>query len=772
MKKFLPLLFLFITIIFFFKPFLLEQKLPIPADTIIGLYHPFRDLYAKNYPNGIPFKNFLITDPVRQQYPWKKLGMSAVKSLEMPIWNPYSFAGTPLLANYQSAIFYPLNILFIFLSFDFAWSLLIILQLILAGIFLYLFLINLRLAKSASLFGSLAFIFSGFSIAWLEWGTIMNTALWLPLILLSVDKIFTYLNTFNSKLKLKDKKLFIWLLVFLFSLVSSFFAGHLQIFFYSFLFITIYFFARWLQNGKQIKSLFIFLVLNVLFLIFTAVQWVPTLQFISLSARDLNSLSWQNPGWFIPWKHLIQFIIPDFFGNPTTLNYWGIWNYGELTGYIGILPLLFAFFALFFRKEKKVLFFGSALFLSLLFSLPTFLAKIPFILKIPFISTSQPTRLLFIIDFSLAVLAAFGFDYLLKNQQLKKKLLYLVAIFSLVFSLAWFYVLFGKSFNSLISIINLNVTKQNLIFPTVIFILSAFLLSIFIFLIRKDKRSNILVCAVILITIFDLLRFGTKFTSFTNKEYLFPNTTLINFLTSNIDNYRIMSTDSRILPPNFSNVYKIQSIEGYDPLYLKTYANLISTSGGNDSSSQLGFGFDRIITPQNFESKIIDLLGVKYVLSLSDLPLNKLEKVFQEGQTRVYENKNVIPRVFFVENLKNVTSNTEAIKIISKKDFDPLGTAIIEGLPEEWKQKKGTLGKVKVINYSENKIVIETENEGDGFLVLTDSFYPNWHAKLYSKGESYETEIFKTDYNFRGVFVPKGKYRIEFYIKLFPEIFN
>src|SRR5438067_96109 len=111
MKKFDFIILLFFIIAAFFSPFIVQGKLPIPADTIVGLYHPFRDLYAKQYPNGIPFKNFLITDPVRQQYPWRNLAMDSIKNLELPLWNPYAFAGTPLLANFQSAVFYPLNVL-------------------------------------------------------------------------------------------------------------------------------------------------------------------------------------------------------------------------------------------------------------------------------------------------------------------------------------------------------------------------------------------------------------------------------------------------------------------------------------------------------------------------------------------------------------------------------------------------------------------------------------------------------------------------------------
>ena len=238
MKKAISVLFIFLIVTVFFWQYFFRGLLPIPSDTIIGLYHPFRDLYAKNYPNGIPFKNFLITDPVRQQYLWRELAVSLEKKMEMPLWNPYNLAGTPLLANFQSAAFYPFNILFIIMPFADAWSLNVVLGPLLGGLFLFLYLNSLKLNRWASILGAITFSFSGFFIAWMEWGTITHTAIWLPLILLAVDK-----------LALGKKKTIIWSLVYMVSLLSSFFAGHLQTFFYLLVFSSLYFIAKWWQFG-------------------------------------------------------------------------------------------------------------------------------------------------------------------------------------------------------------------------------------------------------------------------------------------------------------------------------------------------------------------------------------------------------------------------------------------------------------------------------------------------------------------------------------------
>lgn len=177
-------------IIIFYSPFFISNRTPIPSDTIIGLYHPFRDLYASTNPNGISFKNFLITDPVRQTFVWKELSMSMWRKGGLPIWNPYEMAGKPLSANFQSGAFYPLNLIFLVTPFWVSWSLFIILQTVLSVIFMYLYLSNLKISRNASSIGALIFSLNSFSINWLEWGNIGHTALWLPLILYSIDKTF------------------------------------------------------------------------------------------------------------------------------------------------------------------------------------------------------------------------------------------------------------------------------------------------------------------------------------------------------------------------------------------------------------------------------------------------------------------------------------------------------------------------------------------------------------------------------------------------------
>ena len=782
--------FLVVLLLFLFPVF--RGKIPIPADTILGMYHPWRDK-VWNGLTKVPFKNFLITDPVRQQYPWKELAVSSLKKFQIPFWNPYTFSGTPLLANFQTAPFYPLNFLFFILPFKTGWTVFIVLQQILAGIFLYFYLRHFKLKKTACLLGCLAWVFSGFFVAWWEWGTIIHTCLWLPLILLSTEKIFdcfkkSRISNFKPSSRavrlsspsksqvegflISNKKIVLWSSVLVFSLASSFLAGHLQISFYVLLISLVYIIAKLAilkGNRKRLASLFI--IHYSLFIVFTAIQWLPSLEFIRHSARAFDQADYTKEGWFIPWQNLAQFFAPDFFGNPATLNYWGKWNYAEFVGYIGIIPLIFSLLAIFWRRDKKSLFFSLLILFSLVFALPTPLAKLPYKLRIPFLSTSQPTRLMFVVDLALAILAALGLDWVLShvsmnrflNTKMLRKTGVVVLFLGLVFGGLWLFVFSAPRFwPQVLWLSNLSISKRNLILPTVLFL--AFCVGGFMILVldQKIKRKFLLSTFYFLLfglAAFDLLRFAKKFTPFVKSDWLFPGTKTVQFLKSDPEIFRFMATDRRLFPPNFSVVYRLQTVEGYDPLYLERYGQLVAAWERNRPDIS-PFSFNRILRPVNFDSKITDFLNVKYVLSLSDLDSEKLSLVFREGETRVYENKSVFPRAFWVGEAEIAENDQETIDLLFDPKIDLREKVIIEE-PKTKNQKPRTKegeGRVEILNYQENRVVLEVESNQEGFVVLTDSFYPGWRAEV--DGE--ETEILRANHAFRAIKVQKGERNIVF----------
>ena len=585
-----PLVLVFLVLFIFFSP-IIAGKLPFPGDALVGLYHPYRDAYADKYPAGIPYKNFLLTDPVLQQIPWKYFAINKLKQGRIPWWNPYTHAGMPLLANFQAGVFYPLNFIFWLFDFLLAWTIYIVVQPFLGALFLYIFLRHHRLHSLSAAFSCLAWVMGGFFLAWLEWGNLGHTLIWLPISLWAIDKF-------------SETKKFRFLFLNSLFLSLSFFAGHLQLVFYIVLANLAYALYR------RVNLLF-----AISYLLFAAVvlpQLLPTLQLIKLSARDIDQTQvLTRPDWFLPWQHLAQFIAPDFFGNPATLNYTGVWNYAEFVGYIGLIPLLFALGSVFSKTGRRV---WLAIVLILLFTLPTPIAQLPFILNLPLISTAQPSRLIALVSFGLAILAGIGLDQYLKR---KIGLKFPIVIIGSSLLALWL-VAFGSG-----SV----VAQRNLILPSIIFIIFITV----IFLPSKAKAYLLL-----LVTAADLWRFATKFTPFSPKEYFYPQTQTIKFLQDNLGSFRYLTVDRRILPPNPNIMYGLATIEGYDPLYYKTYAQLITEMEGGQPGTIANF--NRIIRPTNLDSPILNRLKVKYILSLTEINSPQFKLVFQEGQTLVYEN--------------------------------------------------------------------------------------------------------------------------------------
>lgn len=651
----------------------------------------------------------------------------------------------PLLGNLQSALLYPLNIFLFLLPFQLGWSILVFLQPLLAGLFLYAYLIKLNVRREASLFGAITFAFSGFFIAWLEWNTLLHVALWLPLALLSIE---------HMARKERWKR---WSVVLIASLSFSFLAGHVQTWFYLLMMVGSYSLVKLRRTADKKRLVFLFVSLFAAVVAITSIQWLPVVRLIGLSARESLVDNWRQEGWFIPWQHLIQFVAPDFFGNPATLNYYGTWNYAEMVGYVGIAPVLLAVYALIAVRNRRVLFFGTFLFISLIFATDNAISRIPFIWRLPLISTSQPTRLLFITDVSLAILAALGFNQLIAINKKERVLFKLIAGFAAFYGATWIFIVVFRG-GGLISMKELAVTRSNLILPTVLFVAVSMTLLLYKFC---SYARHGLIILLFGITVFDVIRFGWKFTPFTSPEYLFPKTAVIDYLMKQPKPFRIMATDKRILPPNFSSVFRIESIDVYDPLFLKTYGEFASAWARNKPDTA-EIDFNRMITPQDFESRLADLLNVKYVLSLNELTSSKLVKVFEEGETKIYENKDVYPRAFLIESVISVADDKGAIAALFKQEVDLKKQAIVESALVIDTSQLTKDENAEIITYSENETVIKTDTMHDRFLVLADSYYPTWKAYIDGK----ETIIYRTDFTLRGVVVPKGQHMIVFSVGL------
>lgn len=736
-----PFLFILIVWLIFAHPYFLKDRAPFPSDYQVNNFSPWSS-YQEFWG---PVKNAAMPDIITQIYPWRHFTIEIWKNKEIPLWNPYSFSGTPHLANYQSAVFSPLNILFFLFSFIDAWSFLVLLQFLLAGLFAYIFARSLKIEKAASLVSSISFMFCGFIVAWSGYATLGYAILFLPLSLFAIEKYF------------QTRKIFFLILLTL-SIPFAFFSGHFQISLYFLAFIIFYLVYKFFVN-KDLDSSFRILLSIFIGLLLSAPQILPSVEFYSQSRRsDLF-----QKGEFIPWKYLVTFIAPDFFGNPVTRNDWfGHW--AEWNAYIGVLPLFLAFYAILKLETKRFGFFIIAAIFSLLLAFDTPLLDFLINLHLPVVSTSAASRIIVLFSFSAAMLSGFGLDRLISDFSEKKigKIFASAVVFALFFLGFWIFVLAGGFWDSTKNLI----ARNNLILPTFIFLAGLVLIFAAFF---KKKIINFAIFGILVLVSFDLLRFAFKWQSFDPKNLVFAKTPITDF-------YSKISGYDRVFG-NFqaedSVYYGLPGIEGYDPLYIKRYGEFIaSVADGKLKQSYrsvVSFPKDSI-----YSGKIFDFLGVKYLVhKVSDghavwaypfwtYPADQFKLIFDDGRYQVFENSKSFKRAFLVGKYRVILAPEEILSTIFDNNFNLQEEVVLEQDPGV-QASDNLVGLAEITKYTRNRIEIKTDSNTDSTLVLTDSFYPGWKAFVDGK----ITPIIRANYAFRAISVPKGLHVVEFQYKPF-----
>ena len=125
---------------------------------------------------------YLLRDILTFFHPWQFAVREAVRGGHLPLWNPDTYCGIPLLANLQSGFFYPPNWLYWGLPFDFALSLGMAIHLTLAGFLTRGFLRRTGLGERGAFLGGALFAFGSWTLSYLEFPMKIGSIVWTPLI--------------------------------------------------------------------------------------------------------------------------------------------------------------------------------------------------------------------------------------------------------------------------------------------------------------------------------------------------------------------------------------------------------------------------------------------------------------------------------------------------------------------------------------------------------------------------------------------------------------
>ena len=532
-------------------------------------------------PNAQVPWNPLMWDGMAEFYPWRMFAAETLRSGFLPLWNPHQFCGTPFAANAQSAVLYPLNLVFCVLPVARAFGVSVLLHLFLTGGFLYAFLRSpaLGLGRGAALLGAVAWQMCHWQVVWLELPTFLCVSCWLPLALLLVDRAA------ERPTARRAAALGLCLGVMLL-------AGHLQIAFYCLALTTAYAVFRIVPRLKtHWKPLAgAALLAAALLLGLAAPQLLPSVELSRMSHRAGGAVTLAAYAGYVrlavPPIHLATLFAPGFYGSPTRGTYWGVGTNGGPGAYMenalygGVLPLLLAIFALIttWRTQPAARFFAGAALAALLLALGTPLNGILFFGLPGWAQTGSPGRILVLWSFCLPVLAAVGLDSLLKRFD-ARALTQSAAAFGVLAAAVFAFAAVWITRTAPAGTLAANLAAESDVWRLPVGVLLGAAAALWLHR-RGSLAPSRLGGAMVTLTAIDLLAAGYGFNRTAPAAAVYPVTPVIAFLQAHKAGGRIMPLNKRwsfygpppaILPPNSAMVYGLDDTQGYDSLLTGRY---------------------------------------------------------------------------------------------------------------------------------------------------------------------------------------------------------
>ncbi len=173
----------------FFHESLLGGKVLSSADVLLATAS-FGEPGAAEYEPA----NRLLMDPALQFEPWLEFNRRLIRSGRLPLWNSRAGCGVPHLANGQSAVFDPFQLVAYLGDAAAARGVMAALRLWTAGMGIFLLARKWGLGRWGRWFAGMTFPFSGFLVVWLLF-PVAWSAVWTPWLVLAIDRLLDHPST-------------------------------------------------------------------------------------------------------------------------------------------------------------------------------------------------------------------------------------------------------------------------------------------------------------------------------------------------------------------------------------------------------------------------------------------------------------------------------------------------------------------------------------------------------------------------------------------------
>ena len=684
---------------------------------------------------------------------------------DLPLWNPYSFGGTPFLANGQSGVLYPPRmVLSLVASPTRVHDILLATHLFLAGVAMFLLLGAARLSFPAALVGGVAWMLNSYALAWQALEHYIVIEAWLPLGLLLTHAAVrrrSWTATFGLGLVLA--LLYVGGNVLYVELALVAIAGYAA--------------ALAIAGSPDLRTIVArgarFAVAFLLFVGIAAVAILPTLSLASDSARA--SLSYSELGKFaLSWHSLVYVFQAPYKagGDPYHHDLFA----GTAVGFLAIAGL--------FRRDLLARYAAVVGAVVILFMVHT---PVTFVVDhaLPGFGNFKPlARAAFLFQLALAILAAYGFEATRRflGRAQNRRLLQLQFVAGAIAGLVLEHLVmratghsprFAGAFSlvlaiSLVGAVGLAlITRRTDLLDQASRRLSRWTPY------RASAAVAVLTIVVVGTTVGQEWFWARKVMLHQpdSAQYLYPATPLIRRLEAR--------PTERFLPTNpvfrgsTAMIYALSSASGYESLLPERTMNFWRVVGSGLAPDELArqpliYAYDPEFKLAELRPELLERAGVASVVAppreSSETIPSGLDLRYSGADGRIFSVAHAVPRAYVVGACEEVAAPIAALQRFIAPDFAASGEVVLEqsslkraGLSCAG-QSPGRVGAATVTRSSIDSLGVDVVARQSGWLVVTDSWDRGWHATV----DGQPTDVLPADYALRAVRVPAGVHTVRF----------
>jgi len=613
-----------------------------------------------------------------------------------------------------------------------------------------------------------------------------------------------FLLLFNYQKRIK----FVEILILIITLDLLFLGWHVQIIFYTFFAVMIYFIYFFLRSLKQkdkllttqlIKSAAVFVVAIVVALLIQSDNFTQIYEYSPYSTRGTESIIEKESvvteqsesdfyqyatNWSFSPGEVLTFIIPSYYGfgkstyqgplsqnKPVEVNtYFGQMPFVDVAMYMGVIIFFLALFSMIVNWKDPIVRFLTilsviALLISFGRTFPPFY-DLMFYYFPSFDKFRVPSMILVLVQLSFPLLAGLGLIRILslkKESNLKVERLVRNAailfgglfVISLLLSSPikeWFIgrVVESGEKGTRLQPLHDYMSGMFLTDARLAFLFTAAVFAMAYAFIKGKLSGDLFAIAVTVLILIDLFRVnhrGETYTDNAQQDNLFSKPDYIQAIENTGDKslFRILNLKQD------GSIGSLNQNSNFLTYFLQY--DIYGYSGIKPRAIQ--DYYDVLGSPAN--STFWRMLNVKYIVFDQAINQPDLVPVYNGANSSVYLNQNVLPRAYFVNKVEKKPA-LEVLNMVKSNQFDPKNVAFVEDdisgidIPD-------STAFVSITSFEDEKIEIDVNASGSNFLFLGDTYFPKgWTATV----DGSETEIYRANHGFRGIVVPNGEHKVVF----------